>query len=209
MTALLEIDGLSKNFGGLRAVNGLSFTVREREILGLIGPNGAGKSTVFNLINGVFAPDQGRVTFTGADLTGKPPYRVARHGLARTHQIVQPLADLTVLENCTVGACFGRENLPLHRARAVAREVAVFVGLEDRLAMPAAQLTIAGKKRLELARALAARPLLLLLDEVLAGLNPTEIERMLTVIRSIRERGVSILIIEHLKIGRASCRERV
>jgi branched-chain amino acid transport system ATP-binding protein len=136
--------------------------------------------------------------FTGADLTGKPPYRVARHGLARTHQIVQPLTDLTVLENCTVGACFGRENLPLHRARAVAREVAVFVGLEDRLAMPAAQLTIAGKKRLELARALAARPLLLLLDEVLAGLNPTEIERMLTVIRSIRERGVSILIIEHL-----------
>jgi branched-chain amino acid transport system ATP-binding protein len=198
MTALLEVDGLSKNFGGLRAVNGLSFTVREREILGLIGPNGAGKSTVFNLINGVFAPDQGRVTFTGADLTGKPPYRVARHGLARTHQIVQPLADLTVLENCTVGACFGRENLPLHRARAVAREVAVFVGLEDRLAMPAAQLTIAGKKRLELARALAARPLLLLLDEVLAGLNPTEIERMITVIRSIRERGVSILIIEHL-----------
>jgi branched-chain amino acid transport system ATP-binding protein len=198
MTALLEIDGLSKNFGGLRAVSGLSFTVREREILGLIGPNGAGKSTVFNLINGVFAPDQGRVTFSGADLTGKPPYRVARHGLARTHQIVQPLADLTVLENCTVGACFGRENLPLHRARAVAREVAVFVGLEDRLAMPAAQLTIAGKKRLELARALAARPLLLLLDEVLAGLNPTEIERMITVIRSIRERGVSILIIEHL-----------
>jgi branched-chain amino acid transport system ATP-binding protein len=196
--ALLEIDGLSKNFGGLRAVNGLSFAVREREILGLIGPNGAGKSTIFNLINGVFPPDQGRVTFTGTDLTGKPPYRVARHGLARTHQIVQPLADLTVLENCTVGACFGRENLPLHRARAVAREVAVFVGLEDRLAMPAAQLTIAGKKRLELARALAARPLLLLLDEVLAGLNPTEIERMLTVIRSIRERGVSILIIEHL-----------
>ena len=198
MTALLEIDGLSKNFGGLRAVNGLSFAVREREILGLIGPNGAGKSTVFNLINGVFSPDQGRVKFAGTDLTGKPPYRVARHGLARTHQIVQPLTDLTVLENCTVGACFGRENLPLHRARAVAREVAVFVGLEDRLAMPAAQLNIAGKKRLELARALAAQPLLLLLDEVLAGLNPTEIERMLTVIRSIRERGVAILIIEHL-----------
>jgi branched-chain amino acid transport system ATP-binding protein len=198
MTALLEIDGLSKSFGGLRAVNGLSFTVCEREILGLIGPNGAGKSTVFNLINGVFAPDRGRVKFVGTDLTGEPPYRVARHGLARTHQIVQPLTDLTVLENCTVGACFGRENLPLHRARAVAREVAVFVGLEDRLAMPAAQLTIAGKKRLELARALAARPLLLLLDEVLAGLNPTEIERMLTIIRSIRERGVAILIIEHL-----------
>jgi branched-chain amino acid transport system ATP-binding protein len=198
MTALLEVDGLNKSFGGLRAVHDLSFAVHEREILGLIGPNGAGKSTVFNLINGVTAPNGGRVRFHGADVTGQAPYQAARAGLARTHQIVQPLADLTVLENCTVGACFGRENLPLSRARAVAREAAVFVGLEDRLATPAAQLTIAGKKRLELARALAARPLLLLLDEVLAGLNPTEIERMLTVIRSIRERGVAILIIEHL-----------
>ncbi len=198
MTALLEIAGLNKSFGGLRAVRDLSFAVREREILGLIGPNGAGKSTVFNLINGVCAPNGGRVMFHGADITGQAPYHVARAGIARTHQIVQPLADLTVLENCTVGACFGRENLSLARARAVAREVAVFVGLEDRLATPAAQLTIAGKKRLELARALAARPLLLLLDEVLAGLNPTEIERMATVIRTIRERGVAILIIEHL-----------
>jgi branched-chain amino acid transport system ATP-binding protein len=198
MSALLEVDGLNMSFGGLKAVRDLSFAVGEREILGLIGPNGAGKSTVFNLINGVFAPNAGRVIFHGADITGHAPYRVARAGLARTHQIVQPLPDLTVLENCTVGACFGREHLPLSRARAVAREVAMFVGLEDRLATPAAQLTIAGKKRLELARALAARPLLLLLDEVLAGLNPTEIARMLTVIRSIRERGVAILIIEHL-----------
>jgi len=198
MTALLQIDGLNKRFGGLQAVRDLSVAVEEREIVGLIGPNGAGKSTVFNLINGVFAPDEGRVIFHGIDVTGHAPYRVARAGIARTHQIVQPLADLTVLENCMVGACFGRENLALVRARAVAREVAVFVGLEDRLATPAAQLTIAAKKRLELARALAARPLLLLLDETLAGLNPTEIERMLAVIRAIRERGVAILIIEHL-----------
>jgi branched-chain amino acid transport system ATP-binding protein len=198
MNALLEVDRLNKSFGGLRAVRDLSFAVREREILGLIGPNGAGKSTVFNLINGVFAPNGGRVMFHGIDITGMAPYRVARAGVARTHQIVQPLTDLTVLENCTVGACFGCENLPLARARAVAREVAVFVGLEDRLATPAAQLTIAAKKRLELARALAARPLLLLLDEVLAGLNPTEIERMVGVIRAIRERGVAVLIIEHL-----------
>ena len=198
MSALLAIEGVNKNFGGLRAVSNLSLAVAEGEIVGLIGPNGAGKSTVFNLINGVFAPDQGRVQFRGSDITGETPYRVARHGIARTHQIVQPLAELTVLENCTVGACFGRENLPLHRARAVARETAVFVGLEDRLAIPAAQLTIAGKKRLELARALAARPLMLLLDEVLAGLNPTEIERMLEVIRSIRARGIAILMIEHL-----------
>jgi len=198
MSALLEVAGLNKSFGGLRAVRDLSFAVGEREILGLIGPNGAGKSTVFNLVNGVFAPDGGRVMFHGIDITGMAPYRVAHSGIARTHQIVQPLTDLTVLENCTVGACFGHDNLPLGRARAVAREVAVFVGLEDRLAMPAAQLTIAGKKRLELARALAARPLLLLLDEVLAGLNPTEIERMVGVIRAIRARGVAILIIEHL-----------
>ena len=198
MTALLNIEGLQKSFGGLRAVSDLSLTVAEGEIVGLIGPNGAGKSTIFNLINGVFAPDGGRVEFRGADITGRAPYEVARSGLARTHQIVQPLAELSVLENCTVGACFGRENLPLARARDVAAEVAVFVGLEDRLQMPAAQLTIAGKKRLELARALAARPLLLLLDEVLAGLNPTEIERMVKVIRSIRDRGISILIIEHL-----------
>jgi branched-chain amino acid transport system ATP-binding protein len=198
MTTLLEIEGLSKNFGGVQAVNRLSFTVHEREILGLIGPNGAGKSTLFNLINGVVAPDEGRVRFRGIDITGKAPYRVARHGLARTNQIVQPLADMSVLENCTVGACFGRENLPLARARAVAREMAVVVGLEDRLSTPAAKLTIAGKKRLELARALAARPMLLLLDEVLAGLNATEIERMIGVIRSIRERGIAILIIEHL-----------
>jgi len=198
MNALLEVKGLNKSFGGLRAVRDLSFAVGESEILGLIGPNGAGKSTVFNLVNGVFAPDGGRVTFHGIDITGAAPYRVARSGIARTHQIVQPLTDLTVLENCTVGACFGHDNLPLERARAVAREAAVFVGLEDRLAMPAAQLTIAGKKRLELARALAARPFLLLLDEVLAGLNPTEIERMVGVIRAIRARGVAILIIEHL-----------
>jgi branched-chain amino acid transport system ATP-binding protein len=195
MTALLEIEGLDKSFGGLRAVNQLSLVVNEREILGLIGPNGAGKSTVFNLINGVFAPDRGRVKLGGVD---RSPYQLARHGLARTHQIVQPLADLSVLENCTVGACFGSENLPLASARTVAREAAAFVGLEDRLTTPAAQLTIAGKKRLELARALAARPRLLLLDEVLAGLNPTEIEHMVTVIRTIRERGIAILMIEHL-----------
>jgi branched-chain amino acid transport system ATP-binding protein len=179
-------------------VRDLSFAMREGEILGLIGPNGAGKSTLFNLLNGVFTPETGRIVFDGIDITGEAPYRVARHGLARTHQIVQPLTNMTVLENCTVGACFGRENLPLARARDVAREAAAITGLDDRYDMMALHLTIAGKKRLELARALAAQPKLLLLDEVLAGLNPTEIEHMIGVIRRIRERGVSILIIEHL-----------
>src|SRR5690242_3957707 len=120
MTALLELAGVSKRFGGLQAVDNLSLTVNEGEILGLIGPNGAGKSTVFNLINGVFAPDAGRVIFRGADITGEAPYRVARHGVARTHQIVQPLTNMSVLENCVVGACFGREDLPLARAEEVA-----------------------------------------------------------------------------------------
>ena len=209
MTALLDIEGLSKRFGGVAAVQALSFTVEEREILGLIGPNGAGKSTLFNLINGVIAPDAGRITFRGTDITAIPPYRVARAGLARTHQIVQPLGGMSVLENCTVGACFGRENLPLARAREAAEEAAVFVGLEDRLDMPASQLTIAGKKRLELARALAAHPTLLLLDEVLAGLNPTEVERMIEVIRRIRERGITILMIEHLMQAIMSLSDRI
>jgi branched-chain amino acid transport system ATP-binding protein len=182
----------------VQAVHELSFTVQHGEILGLIGPNGAGKSTVFNLINGVHPPDKGRIVFEDHDITGEPPYRVARHGLARTHQIVQPLTGMTVLENCTVGACFGRENLALGRAREVVREAADIVGLTDRLDHLAGRLTTAGKKRLELARALSARPKLLLLDEVLAGLNPTEIERMIAVIRRIRASGIAILMIEHV-----------
>jgi len=198
MTALLDVNRVSKRFGGLQAVKDLSFEVREGEILGLIGPNGAGKSTLFNLVNGVFAPDSGRITFGGTDITGAKPYLVARSGLARTHQIVQPLTNMTVLDNCTVGACFGRENLPLHRAHAVAREAMSVVGLDDRAGMLAVHLTIAGKKRLELARSLAAQPRLLLLDEVLAGLNPTEVEHMIGVIRRIRQHGVTILMIEHL-----------
>ena len=209
MSALLEVEGLSKQFGGLQAVAALSFTVSEGEILGLIGPNGAGKSTVFNLINGVFAPDDGRVAFRGADITGAAPYRVARLGLARTHQIVQPFAGMTVLDNCTVGACFGREDLPLARAREAAREAVALVGLDQRIAAPALELTIAGKKRLELARALAARPALLMLDEVLAGLNPTEVAHMIDILRAIRARGVSILMIEHLMQAIMSLSDRI
>ena len=209
MTAILELDGVSKRFGGLQAVRKLGFAMREGEILGLIGPNGAGKSTLFNLINGVFAPNAGRIVFRGIDITGEKPFLVAHHGLARTHQIVQPLTNMTVLENCTVGACFGRDNLPLSRAREVAREAVGITGLDDRMQVLAIHLTIAGKKRLELARALAAQPKLLLLDEVLAGLNPTEVEHMIGVIRRIRDRGVSILIIEHLMQAIMSLSDRI
>ena len=198
MTALLEVADLSKHFGGVEAVGNLDLEVAAGELLGLIGPNGAGKSTVFNLINGVVTPDSGRIRFDGADITGKPPHIVARHGIARAHQIVQPLAGLSVLENCTVGACFGRENLPIAKAREIAREVVSTVGLAERMHTLAGSLTTAGKKRLELARALSARPRLLLLDEVLAELNPTEVEAMIEIVQDIRRSGVAILMIEHV-----------
>jgi branched-chain amino acid transport system ATP-binding protein len=198
MTALLEVTDLSKRFGGVEAVGDLNVDVSVGELLGLIGPNGAGKSTVFNLINGVTTPDSGRIKFDGADITGKAPHIVARHGIARAHQIVQPLAGLSVLENCTVGACFGRENLPIAKAREIAREVVATVGLAERMDTLAGSLTTAGKKRLELARALSARPRLLLLDEVLAGLNPTEVEAMIEIVQDIRRAGVAILMIEHV-----------
>jgi branched-chain amino acid transport system ATP-binding protein len=207
--ALLEFDNVNKRFGGLQAVHDLSFSMQSGEILGLIGPNGAGKTTVFNLINGVHAPNAGRIVFAGRNITGEKPYRVARCGLARTHQIVQPLSNMTVLENCTVSACFGRENLSLVRAREAAREAIEIVGLDDRVDVLAMHLTIAAKKRLELARALAARPLLLLLDEVLAGLNPTEVDHMIGIVRSIRERGMTILMIEHLMQAIMSLSDRI
>ena len=209
MTALLELDRVTRRFGGLLAVHNLSFAMREGEILGLIGPNGAGKTTLFNLINGVFAPNSGRIMFGGSDIAGERPFQVARHGIARTHQIVQPLTNMTVIENCMVGACFGRENLPLKNATTAARAAVAIVGLNDQQHVLALHLTIAYKKRLELARALAAQPKLLLLDEVLAGLNPTEIAHMIAVIRRIRDSGVTILIIEHLMQAIMSLSDRI
>jgi branched-chain amino acid transport system ATP-binding protein len=209
MSALLEVDALSKRFGGLQAVADLTFKVEEGEIVALIGPNGAGKSTAFNLINGVFKPDTGRVVFAGVDITGKPTYEIAHRGIARAHQIVQPLAGLSVLDNCLVGACYGRDNLSMAAGRKVVREVAELVGLADRLEMPAGQLTTAGKKRLELARALCGRPRLLLLDEVLAGLNLSEILYMVETIIRIRDRGISILMVEHVMTAIMTLSDRI
>jgi len=209
MSALLELSNVGKRFGGLAAVDALSFAVQEGEILGLIGPNGAGKSTVFNLINGVYPADAGSIRFAGGEISGKPPHEIARLGVARAHQIVQPLAGMSVIDNCTVGACFGREDLSLAGGREAVRETAELVGLSSRLHEPAAALTTAGKKRLELARALSARPRLLLLDEVLAGLNPAEVARMIDVIRKIREQGITILIIEHVMRAIMSLSDRI
>jgi branched-chain amino acid transport system ATP-binding protein len=209
MTVVLNADGVSKRFGGLQALADVTLTVDEGEILGLIGPNGAGKTTLFNVLNAVHRPDAGRIVFRDRDIAGLRPYDMARLGMARTHQIVRPLNDLTVRENVMVGACFGRKNLGLQDAIARSEEVLEQVGLKSRADQLAATLNVAQKKRLELARALAADPDLLLLDEVLAGLNPAEITAMLETIRLVRDGGVTIVIIEHVMHALMNVSDRV
>ena len=198
MTILLSVQGVSKIFGGLQALSNVTFDLPEGQILGLIGPNGAGKTTLFNAINGVYPPNEGRVIFREKDVTRAKPYDHARIGMARTHQIVQPLNELSVRENVMVGACFGHENQNLSNAAKIADEVIEFVGLMIKADQLAGSLNVAQKKRLEMARALASRPYLLLLDEVLAGLNPSEIDGMVQTVLRIREQGVSIIMIEHV-----------
>jgi len=195
---ILQVDAVTVRFGGLVACDAATFAVEEGEILGLIGPNGAGKTTLFNAINGVHRPRSGRIVFRREEITGLRPFQVARRGVARAYQVVRPLNDLSVIANVTVGACFGRENLSLRAARTVAEEVLASLGLADKAEVAAGKLNVAQKKRLELGRALAARPALLLADEVLAGLNPQEVSAMLAVFRSLRERGVTVIMIEHL-----------
>ena len=198
MSALLALRGVTVAFGGLVAVDDVTFDVEEGSITGLIGPNGAGKSTVFNAVNGVYRPRTGSSLFDGRDIVGMPSQRIARLGIARAHQVVRPLTDLSVLDNVTVGACFGRDALGLVAGRRRAAGVLEQLGLADRASQPAGSLNVAQKKRLELARAVAAGPRLLLADEVLAGLNPHEVEEMLGVFATIRAAGVTILMIEHL-----------
>jgi branched-chain amino acid transport system ATP-binding protein len=195
MALLLEVSGLSKRFGGLQAVRDLSFGMAPGEVLGLIGPNGAGKTTVFNLISGFLAPDTGQVRFQGRPIVGLKPHAICGLGLCRTFQIVRPFPHLTVLDNVRVGALGRRPDMAT--ARGKARAVIDQVGLAAKADQAAAGLTLAERKRLELARALATEPALLLLDEVMAGLNPTEIEAFVSLIRGINAAGVSILLIEH------------
>jgi branched-chain amino acid transport system ATP-binding protein len=206
---LLNVKNVTKEFGGLRAVSDVSFELPKGQILGLIGPNGAGKTTLFNCINGVFPPTRGKVIFRDTDISGWQPYDVVQLGMARTHQIVRPLQELTVLENVMAGACYGHEQHSVAQAQEVAEEVLEFVRLAVRRDQLAKSLNVAQKKRLELARALAARPHLLLLDEVLAGLNQTEIAEMVQVVLKIREQGVTILIIEHVMHALMNVSDRV
>jgi branched-chain amino acid transport system ATP-binding protein len=198
MTSILQIEGVSKRFGGLQALTNITFDLPKGQILGLIGPNGAGKTTLFNVINGVYPASAGRVFFDGKDVSEAKTYQMAKLGLARTHQIVKPLNELSVIENVIVGACFGSKGYRLNKARPIAEEVLEFVGLADRAEQFAANLNVAQKKRLELARALASQPHLILLDEVLAGLNPSEIAEMVETVLKIRERDITIIMIEHV-----------
>ena len=205
---MLKVTNLTKIFGGLRAVDQASVEVAQGRIVALIGPNGAGKTTLFACIAGFLPINQGRVEFMGQDITGMKVHDIARLGMVRTFQITQPFAKLTVLENIAVGShqLHARRDDALAHARTVAQQVGIS---ESMLEQPAAELTVAGRKRLELARALATEPKLLLLDEVMAGLNPQEITEIIGIIRKIREAGVTILLIEHVMHAVMSLSEHI
>ncbi|MCF3933870.1 ABC transporter ATP-binding protein [Acuticoccus sp. M5D2P5] len=196
--SLLSLQGVSRRFGGLNALSDVTLDVEPGEIVGLIGPNGAGKTTLVNVVSGVYRPTAGTVTFDGQRIDGMKPYQISRLGLARTYQVVQPFPEMTVLQNVTAPAAFAANTHSLVEAEEKAREAIEFLGLGAQIDTPAAELTLAGRKRLELAKSLAMDPKVLLLDEVNAGLNHTEIDTALHLIRTIAERGVTIIIIEHL-----------
>ena len=197
MTALLELQGVTKSFRGLKASEDIGFTVGEGEIVGLIGPNGAGKTTLFNMIAGVFAPDRGSIRLDGREMVGLKPHQACAAGIGRTFQIVRPFPHLTVAENVLIGALHGGGKMSA--ARAWAAEVLSLVGLAPKAAQKAGTLTLPERKCLEVARALATRPKLLLLDEVMAGLRPNETDLMVAIFQRLnRETGLSILLVEHV-----------
>jgi branched-chain amino acid transport system ATP-binding protein len=193
--AFLEVQSVSKFFRGLKAISEVAFRMKEKEILGLIGPNGAGKTTLFNLITGFLQPDLGKIRFLGQDLVGLAPHLICKLGITRTFQIVKPFSHLTTLENVAVG-CYNR-TAAVEEVEEKAWEILRFVGLESKALQPASSLTTPDRKRLEMARALGTRPRLLLLDEVMAGLNPKEQGDIVALVHKIREAGTAILIIEH------------
>lgn len=205
--ALLELKGVNKSFGGLKAVSRVSFELNGGEILGIIGPNGAGKTTLFNVITGFLKADSGEVWFNGENTVGLKPHQVCQKGLVRTFQLVKPFVELTVLENVVVAA--------LNRAKTIkeAREKAIrtieLVGLKDKTNTLASGLTLGHRKRLELARTLATEPKLLLLDEVMAGLTPTEVDELIRLLKEVNHRGVTILLIEHVMRGLMALSRRV
>jgi branched-chain amino acid transport system ATP-binding protein len=195
--AILEGMNLTKYFGALTAVNSVNFSVEKGEILGMIGPNGAGKSTLFNVVMGVYAPDQGQVVFKGKTISGLRPHRICRMGIAKTSQIVQPFTQMSVLENVLVGGLHGK-SLSFARATREAEEILELVGLGGLKGMASGSITVPDRRRLELARAIATGAEVILLDENMAGLNPTEIEEVLKLLREIRNQGKTLVVVEHI-----------
>ena len=193
---ILDIKNLTKNFGGLTAVDNLTLTIDEGQILGLIGPNGAGKSTAFNCIAGVHAPSAGKIYFDGEKINNEKPWNLCKKGLARTFQIVKPFSSRSVLYNVMVGSFATTGNRG--EAEKKSLEILEYLHLDDKRDMRAGNLTIADRKRLEIARALATEPRLLLLDEVMAGLRPTEVDEMVEIIRNLRDSGITVFVIEHI-----------
>ena len=204
---LLDVEGLSKHFGGVQAVLDLSFQVRAGEILGVIGPNGSGKTTTFHLITGFHRPDRGRVQFDGRDITGRSPHEVCSLGLCRTFQVAKPFPEISVHRNVLMGALL-RQPDP-SRAAVKADEVLARVGLEGRAAMTAGSLTTIDQRRLEVARALATEPKLLLLDETMAGLNPTEVDEAMRLIVRLRDQGLTVVVVEHVMRAVMSLSDRI
>jgi branched-chain amino acid transport system ATP-binding protein len=207
---MLAGRGVTRDFGGLRALDQVDFTVGLGQLVGLIGPNGSGKSTLFNLISGLFRPTAGRLTFEGRDLTRLKPHEIAHAGIGRTFQIVRPFQAMTAEENVRVGLLYGRTGVPARDVFDKAAEWLAFVGLAHRRQTPVADFTLAEKKRLEVARALATQPRLLLLDEVFAGLNPAELQGAIQLIYRIRdELGITVFMIEHVLSALMETCERV
>jgi branched-chain amino acid transport system ATP-binding protein len=193
---ILRVDRVSKFFGGLHALNNVSFEVRRGEVLGIIGPNGSGKTTLFNVMNGIYSPDQGRILFEGNDITGLPPHKICYFGIARTFQIPQPFWRMTVKENVMVAARFGARAKASDALRLVSK-ILEYVGLKDKMNYMAGELLLFDLKRLELARALVTEPKLLLIDELFAGLDEVAAEKLMELIKQIHKTGVTILLIEH------------
>jgi len=199
MPQLLEISGLYKSFGGLMAINGIDLTLDRDEILGLIGPNGSGKTTLFNLISGFFKADRGSIRFRGKEIVGCNSAAICRMGMARTFQITRPFPLLSVIENVKLGRAYGSAPARrLDQAEKEAEEIIDFIGLGPKRSVPAGRLGLIDRKRLELGKALSTRPKVLLLDEIMAGLNPAEIETALHLVRQVADSGVSIVVIEHM-----------
>ena len=200
MAGIIEGIEVSKHFGGLMAVNNVSFQVNPGEIFGLIGPNGAGKTTLFRCITGVYPPTRGKILFQDRDITKLMPHSICVRGITNTHQVVKPFSEMTVLDNVRVGAFFGRGWVSgeVKDATREARNVLEFTGLAPKAKFLARNLTLPDRKRLEVARALATRPKVLLLDEVVAGLNPTETDMMIQLVRQLRDSGITILMVEHV-----------